>query len=504
MADEKWSKYLDHLKTAMSGLFAGDADDASESEADKDKLSDENILTCIRATSSVIWIKCRQMRELLCFLQDPKTRQEAFICLYCRTVDAPLNEKIVRSKFSLEDWKEVQQRMGYVTLFPFFQPENSCFQLNLSVYEQRRCAHLLKLLSASEPGETMRDPLIKKSDDKDEEWKTFLSGVPNSWEKFDGIPTYGHFKVTYVCSIDNIRLRTRRRLACDWGGWEMPEDGKSILKNLEWWALLDEQPPEVNEFIEFLAARYEDLAKPFSVIDTSGDGNVTLSEFLIGMKNLGYVPPSGQVQAPDSPKFNVPEGPKIPSSVSSNWKKAALRVRAVTKPMMGAKTKTMGPRDSRGMVNCEEAVLKRNESAYKEIFRFLNVDAHGEISLKEWKRMEAYMRELKLSMCEFVDYLLMGFGDLDTAWEAADADGSGALDLEEFLAVGEKWVVVGPVRPIFFYLDKDNSGEVDRDEWSEMIKLVGKHKVQYHEDSDSDSDGSDSDSGSAQSDNNDD
>merc|ERR1719191_2538252 len=109
----------------------------------------------------------------------------------------------------------------------------------------------------------MKTPLIDK--DGTDNYESFSMGVPLAWEKYDGIPTSGHFRVTYVCSIDNVRLRTRRRLASDWGGWELPEDNKAILKDLEWWALLDEQPSEVNE----------------------------LSEFLAGMQRLGYVPPNG-------------------------------------------------------------------------------------------------------------------------------------------------------------------------------------------------------------------
>ena len=36
-----------------------------------------------------------------------------------------------------QDWIRMQERVGYMAMFPFFQPENFPLHLNLRVYEQR-------------------------------------------------------------------------------------------------------------------------------------------------------------------------------------------------------------------------------------------------------------------------------------------------------------------------------------------------------------------------------
>ena len=147
-----------------------------------------------------------------------------FLCL--RTVDWPVNSKMLRSKFQADHWGDLRKRLGYVVMFPFFQPENGFFRLDLSIYEQRRCVSFLKTLSDSEHHKNLKWPRIDwRGPRANQIWDSFTSGMPVTWADMDRIPREGLFEVTYTCSFDAASIGLRRKLARLWGGWaNLPEE----------------------------------------------------------------------------------------------------------------------------------------------------------------------------------------------------------------------------------------------------------------------------------------
>ena len=44
-------------------------------------------------------------------------------------------------------------------------------------------------------------------------FEQFTTGVPLSWDELNGIPRSGVVELSYLCSLDNVKLKLRRRLA---------------------------------------------------------------------------------------------------------------------------------------------------------------------------------------------------------------------------------------------------------------------------------------------------
>merc|ERR1712232_901655 len=100
-------------------------------------LCDADVIWALRGISSMIWTTCEQLRELLCHFHRPVSRQEVLCMLLLRTIDWPVNGKMCQAKFTKDSWAILKHRIGTIVLFPYVQPENETFQLNLSVYEHR-------------------------------------------------------------------------------------------------------------------------------------------------------------------------------------------------------------------------------------------------------------------------------------------------------------------------------------------------------------------------------
>jgi len=257
-------------------------------------LSDSDLLWALRSVSSRLWLECWQVREMLCIFNILEDREEILTFLCFRTLDWPVNNKMLRSKFQVKHWDDLRKRLGSVVMFPFFQPENGFFRLDLSIYEQRRCVSFLKTLSDSEHHKNLKWPRIDwRGPRANPIWDSFTSGMPVTWADMDRIPKEGLFEVTYTCSFDAASIRLRRQLASRWGGWaNLPEEKLKMSSMISWWSVLDEVNREVIMVLEFLLCHFKSLGHAFDSVDTNKDKSLTYREFKEGfrskMRELGF------------------------------------------------------------------------------------------------------------------------------------------------------------------------------------------------------------------------
>jgi len=179
--------------------------------------------------------------------------------------------------------------------------------------------------------------------------------------------------------------------------------GSFADSDLLWWSSLKGTPEDVLQFITWLAGNYNNLGEPFRKMDgADGNGALTFNEFSEGISGLGFR------------KFKGP-----------NEKD---RIRAV--------------------------------------FRYLDPNHEGTISESEWGILDLIWQEVHLSIREFVRFLERTIGeDLDLAWTFFDQDGSGDIDVNEWMTACQKLGYFGCVDNIFQVLDKDAGGAISYHEF---------------------------------------
>merc|ERR1712032_1661080 len=125
------------------------------------------------------------------------------------------------------DWEQVQIRLGYLTVFPFYQPELAKFSLDLSVHDQRMAACLCMQLMSRERAILAR-PQLRLPDGTDFK---FDMGIPASWEKVECLPQ-GRFSFTYTCAPETRRFQLRHERAQQYGCRSSHVGPEQVL----WWS----------------------------------------------------------------------------------------------------------------------------------------------------------------------------------------------------------------------------------------------------------------------------
>jgi len=252
-------------------------------------------------------------------------------------------------------------------------------------------------------------------------------GVPMLWKDFDAIPTHGVLEAMYMCSLDCISLATRHNLVCDVGGWQevVAAKDRKAGGELQWWAVLSDVPQAVVTLVEFLVTRFKSLQQALVACDGGlGDGKLNAREFTTGMLRLG---------------FNVP----------SASKKRKTKRRSSTSSVAPGRAQSANGRAqsaNHSAMNTDEVLM----SAY----RFLDPNGDGAVTAKEFDFLEGVWRELAQSTWEFVRLVRERFGSVAAAWQTADEDASGAIDFDEFQRLAQAWHFRGPLRQIFFFLQR--------------------------------------------------
>jgi len=242
-------------------------------------LPEEKILV-LRSISHNFHISCMQLRQLIGYFRTQSQRGEALVIFFNRIVDLH-NSKLFRVRFdSEEEVTSLQDRLGYATLFPYLQPENFKFSLDLSFSDQRLCASILVALSLKEKTTNIRDPeWIHKDGTRD----PLVLGVPRSWEHHHRLPADGVFSGMYVCAPEDRKFELRKQLAETFGFWTVSVTEPEV----KWWTGLTEPPVDAIEFLEFLISRVDHVNEAFTIIDgVDGNGEISLREFEEGFREL--------------------------------------------------------------------------------------------------------------------------------------------------------------------------------------------------------------------------
>lgn len=170
-----------------------------------------------------------------------------------------------------------------------------------------------------------------------------------------------------------------------------------------WWASLKDVPADVLLFLDFVLVKYGNLMDAFRAIDgEGGNGVLSLREFEEGYKGMGC-------------------------------------------------HKFAGPQE-----------LER----VRFLFRWLDPSGEGTVSKPEFMIFDQILREVQLSIEEFVEFCVRTFGDeLEEAFLFLDADHSGEIDKTEWKDACKSIGYLGPCMSIFSYCDKDDEGTISMDEF---------------------------------------
>lgn len=235
--------------------------------------STQGQITALRMSSHVIFLSAKQVRLLFGAYKDQSSYVELIVIFITRIMDI-YNEKVFRVRIEDEALlDQMRRRIGHVALWPFIQPEQSHFFLNFCEREHRIVANMLVILSGKEDTRNLHNP--KLCNGKGEQ-VILTSGVPRGWEKLGDIPTEGTLSVSYGCAPENKSLPRRKQLLETYGHWSVFIEPKDVM----WWASLKDVPADVLAFLEFLIPRYEKMEMAFKAIDGhDGNGQIMLREF---------------------------------------------------------------------------------------------------------------------------------------------------------------------------------------------------------------------------------
>lgn len=232
-------------------------------------------------TSHFWYLSSLQMRTVMGIFKDSHIRAEIFVRLAMRLIDLQ-HEKIFRSRFQdKSEFQHLQDRLGHLTFLPFIQPEQTEFVFDFAVWDQRSACNLLLNLATEESRGNLQEFSYTRLDGTVDQLPL---GIPRSWDSFDKMPTTGTFRMSYICSPEDRKYKTRRALARRYGFYEAPEDESDVL----WWSSITHCPEDVIEFVEFLNSHFKNIWIPFHKIDgDGGNGNVSWTEFKEGLKIIG-------------------------------------------------------------------------------------------------------------------------------------------------------------------------------------------------------------------------
>eukprot|EP00927_Polykrikos_kofoidii_P065603 TRINITY_DN61342_c0_g1_i1.p1 TRINITY_DN61342_c0_g1~~TRINITY_DN61342_c0_g1_i1.p1 ORF type:complete len:1023 (+),score=145.67 TRINITY_DN61342_c0_g1_i1:390-3071(+) len=106
----------------------------------------------------------------------------------------------------------------------------------------------------------------------------------------------------------------------------------------------------------------------------------------------------------------------------------------------------------------------------KQVFRAIDVDNNGEITESEFSVVTEVWRDLQLSILEYLKQLQRAFqGDLDQAFRELDNDGSGNIELTEWLDATRTMGFFGPSTAIFQLLA--NNKKIDHESWMKLHRV---------------------------------
>ncbi|CAE7728952.1 Vti1b [Symbiodinium sp. CCMP2456] len=261
----------------------------------------------LRSISHLIFITCMHMRQMVGYFKDPVAedpdkdpseredpflaREEAFVTFYLRIIDMHNSKQFLVRFEKQEELSRLRTRLGYCAAFPFIQPENTKFVLNLKYHDQRLCVSMIVDLALREKYGNIRDYSLTNEDGTTD---PMTMGVPRSWADLAKLPSSGIFRCRYVCSPEDRQVEFRKKLAQTYGYMA----GNFSPSDVSWWTGLKEAGDDVLDLLEFFISRYNHVDEAFRDIDggvkegenagnTTSNGELTLREFEAGLKDIG-------------------------------------------------------------------------------------------------------------------------------------------------------------------------------------------------------------------------
>lgn len=260
----------DSTQSDGSGHAAGQA---SQAKLPRDDMQ------ALRMVAHLVYFTALQTRALLeCFLEE-SDREDCVVTLFNRIADLH-NEKVFSVRFGDgEQVNRLRKRLGTLVFFPWIQPEQANFALQLENFDDRTALLLIIKLATKERLTNIQRPRWIKGDGI-EDPLTF--GLPRSWEIFTNIPTEGTVYINYKCAPEDRNFKARKANLETYGNWPCDVTQNEVL----WWASTNEVPVDVMEFLEFLIEDYDDVYDAFDEIKRPTSSVLTLRDFEQGLRRL--------------------------------------------------------------------------------------------------------------------------------------------------------------------------------------------------------------------------
>eukprot|EP00930_Biecheleria_cincta_P015427 TRINITY_DN12882_c0_g1_i1.p1 TRINITY_DN12882_c0_g1~~TRINITY_DN12882_c0_g1_i1.p1 ORF type:complete len:1373 (+),score=239.44 TRINITY_DN12882_c0_g1_i1:206-4324(+) len=230
-------------------------------------------IKALRNVAQALLVTTLQLRKILGSIFDRDVRLDAFLVFYFRLADI-WNLKVCTARFSSEECLTLQERLGHVNFFPFVQPEQNHFELDLSVPDQRLAASIWVKLSLTEgcplsgPSFVCEDGFVDKLDNR--------GTPPQAWSSLAGCPKAGIFHGSYLAAPGQRSLKKRLELLRSHGRWPML-DKELQVQDVSWCSSLGDTPDCMIRFVEVIRRHHASLSEAF--IGFGGDETSGMLEF---------------------------------------------------------------------------------------------------------------------------------------------------------------------------------------------------------------------------------
>jgi hypothetical protein len=200
-------------------------------------------------------------------------RIEIISCLVLRVTD-PQNMKVmIACMADKEDWYKVVKRLGILTLFPFYQPEEVHFEMDLNLYEDRMATALAVQMAANERLENIRDPTLINADGSP---GNLDSGISSLWQHVESLPHGGKIIFYYVCGPEERRFCLRKDMSRKYGNWRANVQSS---QDVMWWKTLLDAPDYLLMFLYNCMNHFKSAAQVFKLCNVSHSGRISRNEF---------------------------------------------------------------------------------------------------------------------------------------------------------------------------------------------------------------------------------
>jgi len=123
-----------------------------------------------------------------------------------------------------------------------------------------------------------------------------------------------------------------------------------------------------------------------------------------------------------------------------------------------------------------------NNDRVRDVFRLLDADGGGELSLLEWYVIRCVWRELQLSLIEFCQHLEHHFGgDMEKAWIKMDLNGDARIDKVEWDAAVSAAGYFSQAAGYLFRLIADEEGIITQECWTTKLKVAWDNRDEIRE-----------------------